>query len=72
MAMTDELSPHELTLAALEHIHSSARREASKVTPAIRAARKAGASWTEIGLRIGISRQAAWEKYHGVDDDDDD
>jgi hypothetical protein len=27
------------------------------------AARAAGASWTEIGEALGISKQSAWERY---------
>jgi len=32
----------------------------------IRAARKAGASWAEIGQSLGISKQSAWERYAGT------
>ena len=28
--------------------------------------REAGASWTEVGKILGISRQSAWEKYRFV------
>jgi len=30
----------------------------------VAAARKQGASWEEIGKRLGMSRQAAWEYYN--------
>lgn len=30
---------------------------------AVRAARKQGLSWDEIGGALGVSRQAAWERF---------
>ena len=30
---------------------------------AVAAARAAGASWADIGGRLGVSRQAAWERF---------
>ena len=30
---------------------------------AVVAAREQGASWTDIGAALGISRQAAWERF---------
>lgn len=30
---------------------------------AVRAARKQGLSWDEIGSALGVSRQAAWERF---------
>jgi hypothetical protein len=35
-------------------------------TKAIREARGQGATWDEIGQALGITRQAAWEKFHSV------
>ena len=32
-------------------------------------ARQLGMSWAEIGSRLGISRQAAWEKWHELDEE---
>lgn len=29
----------------------------------VQQARKAGQSWTEIGEALGVSRQAAWERF---------
>lgn len=29
----------------------------------VRAARRAGASWTQIGAALGVSKQAAWEAH---------
>lgn len=31
------------------------------------AARKAGASWTQIGEALGISKQSAWERYRNLE-----
>lgn len=33
----------------------------------VRAARKAGLSWTEIAGAIGVTRQSAWERFHELD-----
>ena len=32
-------------------------------TEAVRAARKSGRSWDEVGDAIGTTRQSAWERY---------
>jgi hypothetical protein len=34
---------------------------------AVRAARLASSTWSEIGAKLGTSRQAAWEKWHDLD-----
>lgn len=31
---------------------------------AVRAARRAGASWTDVATMLGVSRQSAWERWH--------
>lgn len=70
--MATEVTTLMLNLAALENIHSKAREEADKVPQAVSAARRAGASWAQIGKALGVSRQAAWEKYRDQDDDSPD
>jgi hypothetical protein len=35
----------------------------------VRQARDANISWTEIATSLGVSRQAAWERWHEVDAD---
>ena len=32
-------------------------------TKAVKLARDQGASWTDVGAALGISRQAAWERF---------
>jgi hypothetical protein len=33
----------------------------------VRQAREAGLSWTDIATSLGVTRQAAWERWHEVD-----
>jgi hypothetical protein len=35
---------------------------------AVRTARKHGRSWSEIAIRLGVTRQSAWERWRDVDD----
>jgi len=35
----------------------------------VRRAREAGISWTEIAASLGVSRQAAWERWHETDEE---
>ena len=35
----------------------------------VRKARHEGISWTEIATALGVSRQAAWERWHELDED---
>jgi hypothetical protein len=48
----------ELMEAATELFHAEER-----VAQAVESARGAGASWTEVGDAIGISRQAAQQRF---------
>jgi hypothetical protein len=34
----------------------------------VRAARREGRSWSEIAIRLGVTRQSAWERLRDVDD----
>jgi hypothetical protein len=35
---------------------------------AVRTARRHGKSWSEIAIRLGVTRQSAWERWRDVDD----
>lgn len=35
---------------------------------AVRMARGAGASWTEVATMLGVSRQSAWERWREIDE----
>ncbi|MFL6120038.1 PASTA domain-containing protein [Actinophytocola sp.] len=35
---------------------------------AVRSARRQGRSWSEIAVRLGVTRQSAWERWRDVDD----
>lgn len=49
-------------LAAL--VYNAARLD-DGISIMVRKARDAGASWTQIGDVLGITKQAAWERYSG-------
>ncbi|MFF2851247.1 hypothetical protein ACFVT5_33670 [Streptomyces sp. NPDC058001] len=51
-----------LELLALSEV--VARKAAYGRQLSVRAARAAGASWTQIGAALGTSKQAAWEAHH--------
>ncbi len=54
--------PEALEMLALSEVVS---RKASYGRQAmVRSARAAGASWTQIGLALGSSKQAAWEAHN--------
>ena len=36
---------------------------------AVRAARRQGKAWAEIAVRLGVTRQSAWERWRDVDDE---
>jgi hypothetical protein len=62
----DEEDLVEVDTDALKAIAAyAARRERldAALTDAIRAARRNGSSWTEIGMMLGVSKQAAQRKY---------
>lgn len=44
------------------------RKAAAELDESIRDARTAGATWAEVGRAVGMSRQAAWERWHRPDE----
>ena len=38
-----------------------------KITEVVRVARDEGRSWTQIGDALGMTKQAAWERFSGED-----
>ncbi len=56
----DRAAVAEIEMAA------AARREAEqRVATAVRDARSAGVTWTEVGAALGVSHQAAIKRYGG-------
>lgn len=51
------------TMDALERASSSVKRAESELTDCVVAAREAGLSWAQIGTALGMSRQAAHERW---------
>ncbi|EFC80799.1 PASTA domain-containing protein [Parafrankia sp. EUN1f] len=62
-------SPGEAALEALTDIGTVRRLLDQVELDAVRAARRERRSWAEIAIRLGVSRQSAWERWHELDDE---
>lgn len=58
---------HDDSLSALDRAHQAAREADAMLGLSIAAARGRGASWASIGAHLGMSRQAAWERFKDLD-----
>ena len=54
-------------LAALNNIGRLRRLLDETEFAAVRAARRDGKSWAEIAIKLGVTRQSAWERWRDVD-----
>jgi transposase-like protein len=54
-------------LAALDNIGQLRRLLDEAEFAAVRAARRQGKSWAEIAVKVGVTRQSAWERWREVD-----
>ena len=63
---TKEAWDHEIlyTLSCIQEIRSKIDRNELAT---VKLAREAGLSWTDIATALGISRQAAWERWREID-----
>jgi hypothetical protein len=63
-------NPHRIeeALAALADIRLVRGLLDEAEAGAVRAARLGGSTWSEIGAKLGTSRQAAWERWHDLDE----
>jgi hypothetical protein len=67
----DELDPETATvestadLRAIAEAADAARRDEALLTERVAAARARGQSWNRIALALGVSRQAARQKFAG-------
>jgi hypothetical protein len=66
--MTEQERKSEI-LSTLGCIKQIRRTMDSSELRAVKQARLAGVSWAEIAVTVGISRQAAWEKWHELDEE---
>lgn len=62
MPMTEHKPLDEL-LDTLSQVHDQVQGLSEERDEMIRAARQAGADFNQIGAALGISKQAAWERY---------
>lgn len=54
------------TLQCVQEIRAKLDRNELRT---VKLARQAGLSWTDIATSLGVSRQAAWERWREVDDE---
>jgi hypothetical protein len=54
---------HPTTDDLLQVLRMVEETSASALRDVVFVARKEGMSWDQIGKRLGVSRQAAWERY---------
>jgi transposase-like protein len=59
----------DAALGALGDVGSLRRLLDRAEFEAVRRARREGRSWSEIAVRLGVTRQSAWERWRDVDDD---
>lgn len=63
-AMKPHLAAHQVrALSGLREAHDALRRSELQVQDLVSTARKLGISWQAIGSVLGVSRQAAWERF---------
>jgi hypothetical protein len=62
-ALGDPALGRQEALEALALSEVVARKTAYGRQLTVRAARQAGASWSEIGAALGVSKQSAWETH---------
>jgi hypothetical protein len=62
--MTDPLkSQQNNVLQSLREAHEQLQGNDERVSRLVAAARELGSSWRSIGAVLGVSKQAAWERY---------
>lgn len=54
-------------LSGLREAHEQLQRDEQQVERLVAAAREYGVSWSSIGSVLGVSKQAAWERFGSND-----
>lgn len=65
----DELQRDESSPRDVAHAHDLTQQADQVLWSAVRAQRYSGETWRVIGEELGITRQAAHERFRGVDDE---
>jgi hypothetical protein len=60
-------SQQQNVLSGLREAHEERERSEREVTKRVAVAREYGLSWTAIGHVLGVTKQAAWERYGRAD-----
>lgn len=64
--MTEEMHAETMTVGEAIALLEEARQ---RIDDLVRAKRRFGMPWEEIGAEYGVSRQAAWERFRHVDEE---
>jgi hypothetical protein len=59
--------PDDQMLASLAQIQTAVSQADAAVHDHVAVLRERGISWTRIGEALGVSKQAAWERFSGED-----
>jgi hypothetical protein len=59
----DPIRRERTLLEPILEAHRAIANDQAALIKTVRRAREGGASWTEIGWQLGISKQAAWERF---------
>ena len=66
-AIDSEAGKKREVLYVLQYVHEIREKLNRNEYNTVKVARDLGLSWTEIATSLGVTRQAAWERWHEID-----
>jgi hypothetical protein len=67
MTKSRNLAPDDDLLTSLAKVQAAVWKADAAVHDYVDVLRRRGSSWTRIGAALGVSKQAAWERFSGED-----